>query len=95
MSDKKINKQALANRRDGYVTASEVARATFRELGAVHADIASKKIPGCRIGWGWYVDIHKFADANEYPEGTSIRAALEELRKLVDKPATHVDTPAP
>ncbi len=83
----KTGKQAKALRADGYVTASEVARATERDLSNLHKDIRAKKIPGRKIGWGWYVDIHGYADAQPYPADTVFAKALEDLRKLVAKRA--------
>lgn len=78
-------------RKDGYVRAVEVARATGRDLTAVHKEIEAEKIPGGRFGWGWYVDIHRYVDkvrkAGTFPEDGTIMTRLEELRGTVAAPA--------
>lgn len=82
-------------RKDGYVTAAEVAAATNQTLSTVHRGIEGQRIPGGKVGSGWYVDIYRYAEQYE-PAGpaSGIRLKLDELKKLVDKPAEGLPTAA-
>lgn len=89
---KRNGKAALLMRQDGYVTARELADATGKTLESVHAGIREEKIPGARIGWGWYVDIHRYYAAligkpEGYPVGSTIEKNLAALKLLTGKPA--------
>jgi hypothetical protein len=93
----RAGKQVQMMRQDGYVTAAEVSRATGRDLSTVHSDIQLGKVPGKRIGWGWYVDIHRYCEKvkDVYPEGTTIDANLKALRMQVMRPADGRQTKIP
>jgi hypothetical protein len=83
-------KQVQLMRQDGYVTAAEVAEATGHALPTVHAGIKDGRVPGQRFGWGWYVDIHKYAAivATQYPPDSVVIKNIAALKLLVDKPAS-------
>ncbi len=73
---------------DGYVTAAEVSAATGQTLSTIHRGIEAERIPGGKVGSGWYVAIHEYAEkfSKEGPEAT-IRTRLDELAKKVPKRA--------
>lgn len=85
-------KQTEMMRKDGYVTAAEVARAIGIELSTAHKWIHTDKMPGKRFGWNWYVDIHAFFDLAKrekmFPPDSAAEKALAELKGLVRKRAT-------
>lgn len=82
-----VEGQDALMRRDGYVTASEVAEATGKHLVTIHRSIAEERIPGLRVGWSWYVDIHRYYEICTYPPGTSIANNLRTLTMLVGRRA--------
>lgn len=78
----------VAMRKDGFVTASEIAVAMGVSLPTVHAGIRDGKIPGKVIegiggGHRWYVDPRKML--REFPKDgpTSVRQAIAKLVLLV------------
>jgi hypothetical protein len=84
-------KQTEMMRKDGYVTAAEVARAIGIDLSTAHNWIQDGRMPGGHFGWGWYVDIWTFVEQvesdNIYPQGSTIVKQLKELKLLVGKRA--------
>lgn len=80
--------QDILMRKDGYVTAAEVAEATGQDLTTVHRKIRERKMLGGRVGWGWYVAIHALRDSGEYPENGTIWKQLNKLAQSVGKKAS-------
>lgn len=85
-------KQTALMRKDGYVTAAEVARAIGIDLSTAHRWVKTGAMPGARFGWCWYVDIHAFVDKlkrdKTYPPGSAVLNELAQLKLLVGRRAT-------
>lgn len=92
----RLTEQDMQMRREGYVTAAEVAEAVSRDLSRVHRGIAEGRYPGKSVGSETYkrhyVDVHALIAGGSFAGSATITAKLEALAALVPKPAAQ--TPA-
>lgn len=79
----KLTEADLQMRRDGYVTAREVATAIGRNLTSVQRGVTDLRIPGCTVGSDrykrYYVDVHKLIEQGDFADAPTASANLKKL----------------
>jgi hypothetical protein len=83
----RTGKQTEKLKQEGWIGAADISRLTGWALPTIHRWIGDGKIPGRRIGIGWFVDVHRFLPLLEsewnFPKSSEIYRGVEAIAKKV------------